>query len=87
MANESNLQLSQILKNFKEVGGGGECIILIRHSKKFFNQRNCKAFLNFSVPLSILLISALNRHHQYFADDQLLLFLRILNNHLIIEIV
>ena len=36
-------------------GGGGECIIMIRHRKTFFNQRNHQVFLNFSVPLFILL--------------------------------
>ena len=76
VANESNLQLTQILMNFKEVGGGGgggegECIILIRPSKTFFNQRNHKVFLKFSLSLFILLTSALNLRHQYLTDDKL----------------
>ena len=46
MANESTLQLTQILMNFKEVGGGGggggECIILIRHSKTFLTRETIR---------------------------------------------
>ena len=51
--------------NFKEVGGG-----LYNRDKTFFNQRNHKVVSNFSVSLFILLTSALNLGHHYFADDK-----------------
>ena len=52
MANESNLQLTQILMNFTDVGGGGgeraegEHIILIRHSKTFLAKEIIGDFLS-----------------------------------------